>query len=172
MARQGRITIENYTSTKDILIIKKVPRVHEDMDRIHKVCKDTFSYKKTFMIAVTDSKKAYRIGLRDWIAKCHHTYMAILDKVISAKLSHYEERRDILSKFPDVVNVLIQDRNIKEDDLVTKSGVSRPIVKGVLSKPISYLSNATYNRELTSIEEKYKEYQHIDKQSILESHII
>lgn len=137
----GKITIDNVsdqTGTK--LLISRVPGARGiTIEDIEDLCAKNCFSSNNYSLNVSDGTSTFRIPLYNWLDYTYKNYLGLVTAVNNKKIAATEFEIRVQEALPFVVDYIMKKPTAENKEISEALGLDIEIVKGVMSKPISYL---------------------------------
>lgn len=161
----GKITIDNVsdqTGTK--LLISRVPGARgitiEDIELLcASNCYDTTKYT----LNVSDGTSTFKVPLYNWLDYTYKNYINLVTAVNNKKIAATMFEIQVQEALPAVVDYILKKPTAENKEISQALGLDIEIVKGVMTKPISYLrKNKDTSERVKELKKKLSELKKFD----------
>ena len=162
---EGKVYIEDLTDENGPkLFVGRVPGARnitvDDIEAIaRKICYSATEYQ----VWVTDSVKAFRIPIKDWVGYTVNNYIKLLVRVNEKKIEKVNFQIATNEALPYISEYIISNPKATDAQIQKDLGYSPEIITAVMSKPISYLrKNKDTSDRVKALKDKLKELKKFD----------
>lgn len=120
--------------------------------------------KLSTYITVKGKKVVTRLSLRAWLKICYSNYIDLLEKYRKSNIESLTKSRTILEWLPKVAELILNNRDITDEEICKELKIEKWIVSEIMKKPISTLRKKDTQNQINSINEKISEFEQFDPQ--------
>lgn len=163
LKNQGRISVQDSSDeTKDEIIVSINSGMKIDVNWLYEQLLPVTSYKKMYSIKVSDGKKVFQIGIKDWIEFTYNNYKTLRASVITKQLATLQYNYEVYDLLPRFSKLFLLDPEKDDNYLATTLNVNIDLVKACLTKSLKTLRKSDQNERLNEFTNRMKELRSIN----------
>ena len=151
--KEGKIEVINESTNQVSIRIRKVHRIHCDMDEIFSICQRISKHSREYNILIVKDNKVSRISIKDWLKLTISRFIEAFNKSKSDRVLKLKNEIQVLTFLPEVGKLLLNDLS-DEDILLKVKGLDKNILNSIKKKSIGSLRKKDSSIEIEKLEKE------------------
>jgi hypothetical protein len=171
MVSQGRVELNDLSSTKPLIKLNKTPRVqYPTFDEIRDYVEEITRGSESYYLRVVAGNQVRDVGIRDWIDITYKNYCRIYQEFINHTVSTIQREINIYTNFRTVADKII-NTELSYEKISSKLGIDLDIVKAIGAKSINSLRNSDPSTKIPELKSRMKEVKSTNIDNVIKENI-